>query len=153
MGKRKIGEINRKPIVIGDPNLISKNEVNVDNLSSGEGGGSISNIKYFKHNGAEMGKSMVVEMGVMAGQTIKWKDTDDTIRFEHGNSLARNVDATSLKTSQRYIGALAISLIDAPINIYINSAWMEQNFVEYISDVVKAGYLIEITKEEFYSLN
>lgn len=39
MGKRKIGEINRKPIVIGDPNLISKNEVNVDSLSSGEGGG------------------------------------------------------------------------------------------------------------------
>lgn len=47
MGKRKIGKINRKPIVIGDPNLISKNEININDLSSGEGDGNAEDEIYF----------------------------------------------------------------------------------------------------------
>jgi hypothetical protein len=36
--KKKIGEIYNKPIVIGDKNLVNKNEIHKDDLSA-EGGG------------------------------------------------------------------------------------------------------------------
>jgi hypothetical protein len=47
--KKKIGEIYNKPIVIGNKNEITKNEVHIDNLggsTSGEGGGSASTMEY-----------------------------------------------------------------------------------------------------------
>lgn len=116
-----------------------------------EGGGG-SNVRYFKPSADfDMGNMYITEIGMMGGQTIKWKDTDDTIRFECGNSYANNIDKANLHADQRYIGALAMALIDAPVNIFMNGTWMEQNLVEYISQVVEGGALIEITKEEFYN--
>ena len=40
MGKRKIGEIYNKPIVEGDKNLVTNNEIHKSELSGGSGGGS-----------------------------------------------------------------------------------------------------------------
>ena len=51
--KRKVGEIYNIPIVIGDKNLKTKNEIHVDELSNmqnGEGGGgAIAKYAYFSY--------------------------------------------------------------------------------------------------------
>jgi hypothetical protein len=47
MGKRKIGEIYNKPIVEGDKNLVTNNEIHKSELSGGSGSGSgIRNVEY-----------------------------------------------------------------------------------------------------------
>lgn len=48
--KRKVGELFNKPIVIGNKNEVTKNEIHINNLNvptSGEGGGLASSWRYF----------------------------------------------------------------------------------------------------------
>ena len=49
MAKKKIGEINNKPIVIGDKNLVTKNETHISELNRGSDS-NFTDYTYFNFN-------------------------------------------------------------------------------------------------------
>lgn len=64
MGKRKIGEIYNKPIVEGDKNLLTKNEIHKNELSGGSSGGSgIRNVEYLDLTADPNSITMIELMG------------------------------------------------------------------------------------------
>jgi hypothetical protein len=138
--KKKIGEIYNKPIVVGNKNEITKNEVHIDNLggsTSGEGGGSASSWRYYDYTkcSTEQLSNTLYFFGMMV--KIAYTGRIEIfgslrIRNDFDEILAFAVDASQylMQGSEKRLVSDFISMI-------------EQEF----------GKLPEITEEEFYNLD
>lgn len=139
MGKRKIGKIYRKPIVIGNPNLISKNEVNVDSLSSGEGGGGGSNYEYFLSEDIQ-------ELAGFASVVKLYNEEENYMRIIPASAWATTeIDksilvAVGLDLQSEYIGP-------EPFNGKLLDIFMKMGLTKEAIDAFP-----RITESEFYTI-
>lgn len=141
--KKKIGEIYNKPVVIGNKNEVTKNEVHVDELSSraGSSGGSLK-VRYFNVKPLiDMDLTQAVEL----------------LKVAPGLLAVRVIDATLPEI-------MPMTAINSELYNEITSAAILDNFRGFIEDTndFNSSYLIsqilqygctEITEEEFYNLN
>lgn len=68
--KKKIGEIYNKPIVIGDKNLVTKNEIHKDDLSAGSGdapSGGGDTMKYYNTESVEKAQMLTLGAQLIKG--------------------------------------------------------------------------------------
>lgn len=142
MGKRKIGEIYNKPIVEGDKNLVTNNEIHKSELSGGSGSGE-DTMEYLDVSGLE----------------------DDFKKSLFLFSHTMRVDGTRIPYTMPSVGFLA----DVGISRVGTITKISINFSQKMSDSVSVKTVLDrlleigtkeeldaiprITKEEFYSLN
>jgi hypothetical protein len=142
--KKKIGEIYNKPIVIGNKNEITKNEVHIDNLggsTSGEGGGSASTMEYFR-------AESIKELGLQNwASSLKWNN--------EGAGSITIAPATKFTFDDFDNSALIAVGIDfqseyrmpEPFNGKLIDVLLKMGIPQAVLDAIP-----RITKEEFYNL-
>jgi hypothetical protein len=101
--KKKIGEIYDKPIVIGDKNLVTENEIHVDQLGGVQGGGETgklerNDVNFFDYDGTllyaytweEAEKmSQLPQLPTHNGKTVEgWNYTLEDIKAQKLNAMA-----------------------------------------------------------------
>lgn len=165
MGKRKIGEIYNKPIVEGDINLKTPNEIHKSELSGELGGASDSEVKEWYYKDISDGQdvtSMIVSLGV---QTVLCKYRDDTGVGEAdiANIIGNNDYSYSfykryfkLRVSDNY-NALNVGNGDDGIDHYYFNP--NKDLYGRIDDIAKLlpeisalkDVFIEVSKEEYES--
>lgn len=132
--KKKIGEIYNKPIVTGDKNLVTKNEVHESNLG-GSGGSSSSDMEYYKVDG-------MPTLAIIALYKIK---TASGIKIQ---GVAEEYS--------EYTKAIAYAPISHNGVIYNNLKDLITVMSEGVTDEEieeMFSMFTPITKEEFYDLN
>ena len=142
MAKKKIGEIYDKPIVIGDKNLVTQNEIHVDELGSNNGGGGIDHssknfIQYFKiPKGWDRAK-----FARMHGTILKAESNGNLSIYPV--TLVNNAIDSSI-VAYGIMPNLPVSALDTSA----------KNLKEFL-DISHPMLLTqtEITEEEFYNLN
>lgn len=83
---RKVGKLYRKPIVEANPNLISKNQINIDDVSSGKGGGS-TDAKYLGFGVVNINGGFT-HCYAYPSECTTWGEAIDSINtFEGGTNL------------------------------------------------------------------
>lgn len=136
--KTKIGEIYNKPIVKGDINLVTKNEIHIDEL----GGGSTE--RYF-----DISKlSLETKQGVTSYTYLcKVKDVSNYIMATPYLYTAPedNIDT-------RFSKICAVMLLPKYKILYSNAGDSDYLIELVIPSLLEAGAK-EITKEEFFNLN
>lgn len=136
MAKKKIGEIYDKPIVIGDKNLVTENEIHVEDVYkiSGEHNGGKSNIKYYDCLGDDHRVSHADNVKIV--NTI----TGDITIAPYATYL--DIDFNN--------SAMLATAWDTSKKIYIDGEYVD--YLEYVQsmDSFFASEHKEITEEEFY---
>ena len=143
MGKRKIGEIYNKPIVEGDKNLVTNNEIHKSELSGEEIPSGRSNWRYF-----DIQNINTISMDIFKFFTL--------YKFREGTITVWG--SLPVKSSGEYdfkdIIAIAVdekSKLMANGQIYtFDEVLMLEGFT--FKDFIQFG-ATEITEEEFYSIN
>jgi hypothetical protein len=139
--KIKIGTIYNKPIVEGDINLKTPNEIHKSELS--EGGGSSSNKFVPKYYSIKQDIPSEFREIVMYGSTIKVK---------YGNTLYINPTLLVQDTSTTLVG-----FSFNPIHTEINGTNMYIDSIEELLIIMRASesvlpYIQRITEEEYYTI-
>lgn len=140
--KRKIGQLYNKPIVIGNPNEVTKNEIHVNEFSVPQGGGGVVDsssknfIQYFKvpkgWNNATYAR--------MYSVILKADDGGNSVIYP--TSMVNNAIDSKI-VAYGIMPNLPISAPDAPA----------KNLKEHVSRFYSTLFTqTEITEEEFYTL-
>ena len=163
--KRKIGEIYNKPIVIGDKNLVTRNEIHESELNASTGGGDTPNggneWEYFRVNNMravygihEIGilftilvpyvfdtapMPMIIDTGTLA---FLGSDYDVPTIETIVNNTKGNVIKVSKFNMPKKIGDMMASIVGVPFESM-------DTFSEFISIGGNNDNLIPITKEEY----
>jgi hypothetical protein len=135
--KKKIGEIYNIPIVIGNKNEVTKNEIHVGELQGGEK----RNIKYYDVTRIDSEGKLGFIYYANASKT------PDTI-FGAAYLIPMAIDGDLNQEFANRVTAVALDFD----SIIIKTAEEEQR-VEAIKDFTLQFDLTEITEEEFYSFD
>ena len=146
--KNRVGTLYGKPVVIGDKNLVTDNEIHVSNLSnnsSGDSGSGGSGIKYYKLVDT-LTDNDTSALGVIGFSVayIKWKITDGTYEVSPGMGVApKDVE----RPVMIMVGKFSYHSEAIPGEDKINS-------IDYLLSIagIKYSDLIEkeVSEEEFY---
>lgn len=166
MGKRKIGEIYNKPIVEGDINLKTPNEIHKSELSGGKGE-PYENLKEYYYRILDPSVSQFMSMaGLPTTGVIIYRNPNDpnseTIEYLFSQSVSSQV--------------VAIRLTDAPVRVWgqYDGTSLPSNFIKLNGDLYQKlsefyqivqpsmdpkdfiaslkNIAIEISEDEYYSL-
>lgn len=156
--KKKIGEIYNKPIVIGDKNLVTKDEMHVSKLNAsteGGEGGSGSNIEYIDLRNASGAAAGTVLAFAYFLKVVITSDTMGEMKVSGMPAVVIQELVTGLGGKSSLI-ACAVDLTRR-IKIGTGGQVQEVTVIEYgVGNGAKAedfDALPRITKEEFYDLN
>ena len=139
--KKKIGEIYNKPIVTGDKNLVTRNEIHESTL---KGGGTVdsgsSDVEYWKLNIYKISEDQI-ELTVFLPYMVSLARFDDNVimPYQTGKNMGKSIDS-----NKPYVSFIPVCF----------GKWyysLKDIFVE--AEINPNNYLIPITKEEFYDLN
>lgn len=136
--KRRIGILKGKPIIEGDINLKTSNEIHVKQLSggSGESGGEASNIEYLDVSGSEVGKALCC----MHSYQNKILVENDAISI---TSAIRSYNNTYIACSICFSDTVIVANDKTTILEDLEASGITKEQLDAIP---------RITKEEFYSL-
>lgn len=159
--KKKIGEIYNKPIVTGDKNLVTKNEIHESTLKGGTVDSGSSDVEYFKidynytFEGYTIPKEglhrMVKDMiPFIALVNFKYKNEQNidhlivaSYKFTELSDLGYDIEAS-------------VKIMFAPVlfdTMKINTFYDYFNSLDPTNIDVYKQIFTPITKEEFYDLN
>lgn len=148
--KKKIGEINNIPIVIGDKNLKTKNEIHVDELANVSGGGVKINNLYCIIGIPDSGSPTHSILRFKYSQLFKVTTNDGTKYITTASELYYN--SSSGVTNPRIDENTPVMIPNVKIiksNGIIST--QREEFERAASDL-DIPY-VEITEEEFYNIS
>ena len=140
--KKKIGEIYNKPIVIGNKNEVTKNEVHISNLNvQGEGGGSASNMKYY---------SCLPDYFLEEEHEVSLVDSVKVMLEEDGSTIIAPESVYNWGSFSPVVGAVAIDADNR--RCYVDGEWitMKEYAQRFSGFNVDTHY--EISEEEYYRI-
>lgn len=154
--KKKIGEIYNKPIVTGDKNLVTKNEIHESTLKGGTVDSGSSDVEYWKVNNYD--NLNLNDRGIIyiTGSMFKVIGVDGDMGIA-GATIA----VEELGSPGNRVQTLLGFMFNKTIMINPIGQFTFNSFVEYLELLGSQGqdrmnileYLTPITKEEFYDLN
>lgn len=136
MGKKKIGELYGKPIVIGNKNKVKKTEIHYEDLKSSE-------------------KYLYCEVNNEAASNYALYSTKLKKENVISPVFALFAGAPSLEEMYEMLKELIPFQLEFPEIIFLGASNGESesmNAKEFLSDLEKEGYVTKITKEQFYTL-
>ena len=147
--KKRIGSLLGKPIIQGDINLKTNNEIHIKELSAGGGswGGEASTIEYLDVSG--MADEMSVKKMALIFQSYLAKIFDDNKVYVIGGAGLLTV-GDNINTITEGVVAIAIDF-----NAKIIMEGRIGTILEFLSNLFtqeELDAIPRITKEEFYSL-
>lgn len=145
--KKKVGELYDKPIVIGNPNEFTKNEIALSKLGGSNGGSN--NIKYYNLPNDTKIKQMMPIYSTLI------KVDGDAFKVIYGIG---QIMSMLLMDEDFSLSEIAESFVSCAVDFdALFSASPEEGEVKIkdilLPEVISSIGLIEITKEEFYNLN
>ena len=144
--KKKIGEIYNKPIVIGDKNLVTKNEIHESNLI----GSSSSNEEAFEY--LDVSNENVYGIDVLAIAALECKGVSDAISIVAPViNVQPFVEAVGITITQLKVDFNTLIVMNQEGTITKQTA-LEMLLSKGITQD-KLAAIPRITKEEFYNLN
>ena len=168
--KGRIGKYKDKIVVWGDPNLTSKNEINIDSLGGGEGGQSSIPVEYYKvvaPEGENLDSARMEAFRIIAGLIrgfpcfhilVKGTGSDYyslfagaaivTIAAQENFSMHAYA-IRAFHTMTKIVNADG-TIIEVPS---FNNIFDAIDFVEPSISLQLKQYLVPITVEEFYNLD
>lgn len=163
--KKKIGEIYNKPIVTGDKNLVTKNEIHESTLKGGTVDSGSSDVEYFKFGTNTLGDlgNRILEWCVRLVKGKFWRNG----KWEY-TIWMKELHNTNVETPWTDIESVSIEWVkfinafegvdDNGNDIYLNSLkdelyHMAQSMNTTLEELLTQCGLTPITKEEFYDLN
>lgn len=143
--KKKVGELYDKPIVIGNPNEFTKNEIALSELGGSNGGSN--NIKYYNLPNDAGIKQMMPAYSTL----VKLGSGDQKAIYSVGQILgmAMGEDASISESAEMFI-ACAVDF-DGVVCLTNEGVTKISDF--FTPEGAANANLVEITKEEFYNLN
>lgn len=148
--KRKIGEIYNKPIVIGDKNLVTSNEIHKSELSGSQSGGvTQDNFEYFTYD-----ENTASSPVLLYAQYVKLESASSGTKVVAPYTIA--IAELKAQLSDLDIVAVGVNLKERIIMKYgetfadgtVLDSLKQNGVTEEVIDAIP-----RITKEEFYSLN
>lgn len=146
--KRRIGSLRGKPIVEGDENLITQNELHEDNLNSNDdsnsgssSGSTVGGMRYFKLRSESNNSSIYPELLPLA---IAYDGS-----YDNGMNIYRRGPNMNSWNDSTYLQAIATS--DEYLSIYYRDYDNVETQIQKAYETI-AKYCDEITKEEFETM-
>lgn len=154
MGKRKIGEIYNKPIVEGDKNLVTNNEIHKSELSGGNTGGGSADV-YMEYFGEDAVTALSSFPAPPTSMLFMLGAAGIVTFFKSSDTIAPTLMLSTDKASTLELKGFAIvfgtrSVINGQDTGFITPEKLNTDSMEGFYDLIKDH---KITKEEFYSLN
>lgn len=143
--KKKVGELYDKPIVIGNPNEFTKNEIALSELGGSNGGSN--NIKYYNLPDNTKAKQTMPVYSTI----VKLNSGDLKVFYGAGQMIEMLTAGDSISEFSEYIVSCAVDF-DALFFATPEEGELKIKDI-LIPEVISSIGLIEITKEEFYNLN
>lgn len=152
--KKKIGEIYNKPIVTGDKNLVTKNEIHESTLKGGTIDSGSSDVEYYKFNHPiNIGDDTyndVDQYALLVASTIKGIDRGSMISIISYAMHLQYIQSNNPFTLNTISGFSYLPIVlDGKLVSFTDFA----NFVLENENINILERLTPITKEEFYDLN
>lgn len=157
MGKRKIGEIYNKPIVEGDKNLVTNNEIHKSELSEGGAYSGEDAMEYFDLSSERIAECPLLNSVALFCTKLKLatSDGEPTAIMDYSGLSVMSMQMANYKIIGGGVDFNTITITKQNGEI-IKSTYFEA----FLQTIAQGGYTIEdynniprITKEEFYSLN
>lgn len=140
--KKKIGEIYNKPIVEGDKNLVTKNEIHKSGLSGGSGSGGEGNIEYVSLQDVNFASTEARTALIKMSYAFKYL-------YKYNGS--KNIVFTAMYNKPENATVYAVAI---DFSFKIGDKSLMSSTKEYFAQLgVDTDTLHRITKEEFYSLD
>lgn len=137
--KKKIGELYNKPIVIGNPNEVTKNEIHISNFNMS--GGSGSGMKYY---------SCLPDYFLEEEHDVTLIDSVKVVLQENGSTIIAPESVMNWESFSPMVTAVAIDTENR--KCYVDGEWITMKEYALRFDGFNTDTHYEITEEEYYRI-